>query len=194
MELSSELISEIAGSCVIAPASHSTNERRKHERISLAARATVSPLSRGLEGMEEVVIVRDISVAGLGLLCSEAMEVGQEFVIQFSGNHGLAARILCKVAHCESGGFGGSQFIVGATFELVIHPAQPSAGMAMPSAAETSVLAFTADVTGDEKAAEAVAAPRRVRTTTNRLQALTQSWRRWLPSGTAVNDDATRIA
>ena len=195
MELSAELFSEIAGSRAVASSRQSTNDKRKYERVPLAARATVSTLSRGLDGMEEVVIVRDISVGGVGLLCSEAMEAGQEFVIQFSGQHGLAARILCKVARCEPGGFGGSQFIVGATFELVIHPAQPSAGVAMPATAEENVLGSAAEASSDEKPAEEVAARGTVRTAASRLQsALTQSWRRWLPSGSGIDDDATRIA
>lgn len=190
MELSAELFSEIAGSRAAAPARHPTNDKRKHERVPLADRATVSTLSRGLEGMDEVVIVRDISVGGVGLLCSEAMEAGQEFVIQFSGQHGLAARILCKVARCEPGGFGGSQFIVGATFEIVIHPAQPSAGVANPAAAEENDSECKPCI-DEKKPAEVVAASGWLRAAANRLQsAVTHSWRR----GPGIDDDATRTA
>ncbi len=188
MELSTELISEIAGVRMVAPARHSADEKRKHERVALAARATISSLSRGLDGMEEVVIVRDISVASIGLLCPEAMEIGHEFVIQFSGEHGLAARILCKVSRCEPGGFGGSQFIVGGSFEIVIHPAQPSAGVAKPAVAQEAQAAWTADPSAEEKPADAVANQGAVRNGTGWLQ----SWRKWLPTG--QNDDLTRTA
>jgi len=126
MDLSSELMAEIAGFCVIDPEDRSPHGRRKHARFPLGTRAAISSLSRGVEGIDTAVVVRDISRAGIGLLSPGKMEVGEEFVIQFSGEHGLPARILCIVQRCQGGGFGGSQFIVGATFELVIFPVQPA--------------------------------------------------------------------
>ncbi len=125
MELLPSLLADIAGFCALPSAEPAAVDRRKHVRFPVAARATISSLSRGLDAIEQVIILRDMSISGLGLLCPEPMESGEEFVIQFSGEHGLPARILCKAQRCEPGGMGGAQFIVGATFELVIHPAQP---------------------------------------------------------------------
>jgi hypothetical protein len=130
MELTTEQFAEITGFCVISPAADARADRRKHSRVPFGSRARISSLQAGLDGIDSVVVIRDISASGLSLLSSGAMEPGEQFVIQFSGEHGWPARILCQAARCEPGGSGGAQFIIGAGFEMVIESAGVGAGVA----------------------------------------------------------------
>ncbi|MDB5301140.1 MAG: hypothetical protein JWO87_2803 [Phycisphaerales bacterium] len=130
MELTQQQFAEITGFCVLPVAGGSPEDRRKHFRVPSGCRARVSSLKGGLEGVDSVVVIRDISGSGMSLLYSEEMEIGEEFVIQFSGEHGWPARILCCARRCEQGGSGGTQYVIGASFELIIESAEVGAGVA----------------------------------------------------------------
>ncbi|MDB5355948.1 MAG: hypothetical protein JWN24_2401 [Phycisphaerales bacterium] len=129
MELSQQQFAEITGFCVLPVAGGAPSDRRKYARVPFGSRARISSLQEGIEGIDSVVVIRDISIAGMSLLYSEPMEAGEEFVIQFSGEHGWPARILCCARRCESGGSGGTQYIIGASFEMVIESAEVGAGI-----------------------------------------------------------------
>jgi hypothetical protein len=133
MELSAELFEGITGFTVAEAAAGlgvaeapvdgpepSLADRRRHRRFVFGSRAAISPLRRGLEGLDSTAVIRDISLAGVSLLYPEPLEVGDEFVIQFSGEFGWPARILCTVRRCETGGVCETSYVIGATFEVLI--------------------------------------------------------------------------
>ena len=121
MELTQELFEGITG---FGPApradGHTPNERRRHRRFTFGSRANFSPLNGGLEGVDSVAMIREISQGGLSLLCSKEMAIGDEFVVQFSGEFGWPARILCACHRCEAGGAAAASFVIGASFKALI--------------------------------------------------------------------------
>jgi hypothetical protein len=72
------------------------------------------------------ILIRDISVGGIGFLYAEPLSVGDEFVLRLfttppPGTPEEPVDIQCAARHCEMGGTCGSQFVIGATFELVLN-------------------------------------------------------------------------
>jgi hypothetical protein len=103
-------------------------ERRLHPRIPFDRRARIFPLMEGSCENGAPILIRDISVGGIGFLYAEPISVGDEFVLRLftaapPGTPEEPVDIQCAARHCEMGGTCGSQFAVGATFELVLnHP------------------------------------------------------------------------
>ena len=120
MEISNELLAELTGCYPADSGERAEDERRKHPRISLGSRARVLPLfeAAGQEG--EAVLLRDISLEGIGFLYSKPMAVGDEFIIRLLTQAGRPVHIHSIVQRCWTGGSGETQFVIGATFELII--------------------------------------------------------------------------
>jgi hypothetical protein len=78
---------------------------------------------KGVEGPASPVLLRDISVGGVSFLHAEAIKIGGEFIIGFVGQHGQLVRIQCEANRCESGGTGGTQFVIGASFQALLQSA-----------------------------------------------------------------------
>ena len=70
------------------------------------------------------MMLRDISIGGIGFLNAEPLKSGEPFVIRFSGQSGRQFKIHCAVQRRDSGGTGGTQYVIGATFEKVIEPTE----------------------------------------------------------------------
>jgi hypothetical protein len=122
VELTNEQFEQITGVSDAETFCSVENERRKNPRVAFGMRAKIKPLfQQGSIG--KAVMVRDISRSGIGLLCSDPMNVSDEFVCTLPTQAGPAVHIHCIVVRCDRGGCGGAHHVVGATFELVIENA-----------------------------------------------------------------------
>ena len=61
-----------------------------------------------------------MSVGGLSLLISEPLKPPTPFVLEFRGRKDRPVKIRCITARCETGGFGGTQYVVGAMFDELL--------------------------------------------------------------------------
>lgn len=122
MQLSKELFAEITG-IIPGTSTHcpSQDDRRLHPRIPFDHRARIYPLMEGVGESGAAVLIRDISVGGVGFLNSQEIAVGDEFVIRLFTPSEQPIDIQCTARRCEMGGTCGSQYVVGATFELVLN-------------------------------------------------------------------------
>jgi hypothetical protein len=137
VELPVEIFDEITGlTGTPAPANESEYERRLHHRFPIGSRAVVSPIRNGAEGPGTVVVIRDISLGGIGFLNAETMKPGDVFNIQFNTEANRTVRLQCMAQRSESGGCGKTQFIIGATFQALIEPKEvlsnPAPALAPP--------------------------------------------------------------
>ena len=125
MQLSSQLFTEIVGVSDDAGLLAPQDERRASPRANLGCRARIYPLLEASANNGQPVLVRDISVHGIGMLAGETMTSGDEFVIHLptinSSFGSEPVQIQCSVRRCQPGGTGKTQFFVGATFELVLN-------------------------------------------------------------------------
>lgn len=121
MDLALAVYEEITGSSELPPPVDEADiERRSHRRMPFGFRATILPLRKGVEGPASVVMVRDISVGGVSILHEEALKQGTSLTIEFKGAGERPVKIQCTVARCEQGGTGGTQYVIGATFEELL--------------------------------------------------------------------------
>ena len=126
VQLSAQLFADIVGDEAVAMASSATaDERRQSPRANLGRRARIYPLIETSSDHGEPVLVRDISVHGIGMLIGEALTPGDEFIIHLPTNTASSleepVKIQCAVRRCQAGGSGQTQFLVGSTFELVLN-------------------------------------------------------------------------
>jgi hypothetical protein len=120
VELSLAVYEEITGTSPLPPVEADSSDRRKHRRMPFGFRATIQPMRKGAEGPLTVVMVRDISLAGISVLHEEALKQGSSFIIEFKGCRDLPVRIRCTAVRCEQGGTGGTQYVIGATFDELL--------------------------------------------------------------------------
>lgn len=124
MELPVELCEEITGICNFPRVAESADgDRRAYRRFPFGCRGTIWTVRKGVEGPASPVLLRDISVGGVSFLHAEAIKIGGEFIIGFVGQHGQLVRIQCEANRCESGGTGGTQFVIGASFQALLQSA-----------------------------------------------------------------------
>jgi hypothetical protein len=124
VELPVELCEEITGICNFPRVAESAEgDRRHYRRFPFGCRGTIWSLRKGVEGPATPVLLRDISVGGVSFLHAEAIKIGGEFIIGFVGQHGQLVRIQCEANRCESGGTGGTQFVIGASFQVLLQSA-----------------------------------------------------------------------
>jgi uncharacterized coiled-coil protein SlyX len=121
VEIPLSIYEEITGQGELPPPVDEADfERRKHRRVPFGCRATIFPERKTGDNTPSVVMVRDMSVAGLSILNTEPLKPGTPFLVEFRGRQDRPVKIRCAAARCESGGVGGSQFLVGATFEALL--------------------------------------------------------------------------
>jgi len=138
MEIAFELFDEITGAGNAARTKDPSDpDRRQHRRLPFGSRGTIAPLRGSEEGPASVVMLRDISVAGIGFLNAEPLKVGETFVIRFTGQNGRIVKFQCTAQRCDPGGTGATQFVIGATFEKLLEsieaPSGPSEGQSSHS-------------------------------------------------------------
>jgi hypothetical protein len=119
VELSLAVYEEITGTSPLPPVD-SDDDRRKHQRMPFGFRAAIHTTRRGVEGPASVVMVRDISLAGISILHEDFLKNGISFTVEFKGGQDRPVKIRCAVVRCETGGMGGTQYVVGATFEELL--------------------------------------------------------------------------
>ena len=121
MEISVRIYEEITGqSDLPPPVDEADYERRKHRRVPFGHRATITPERKGFDNTPTVVMVRDVSVGGVSFLNDEALKPGTPLVIEFKGHQDRPVQLHCAVARCETGGSGGTQFVIGASFDALL--------------------------------------------------------------------------
>ncbi len=125
---------DITGVRLSTPIYDNGSEKRRHTRVSFGHRARIYPLMEMATGNGSPVLVRDLSRSGLGFQINDELTVGDEFVLQLFKQTGETVHLQCIVARCEPGGTGLVQFVVGATFELVLTEAQWKPPQAAPQA------------------------------------------------------------
>ncbi len=134
MLLTEKVFQSIFGICILEHNNGGT-ERREHPRVEFGRRATIFRLINRKPGPPAIVLLRDMSIKGVGLLHSEQLEPLDAFVLDVSKFVGRPLGIRCAVERCEPGGSGGTQWVIGATFEELLE----SAELLIPAPAPESV-------------------------------------------------------
>jgi hypothetical protein len=109
-----------AGGPVLPAGCRQVTERRTSARLALGKRARIRTLRGNQAGLWQTVMVQDVSLSGIGLLCDEPMAADDVFLLHLPDIRDQIVQIRCTVKRCESGGFGGVSFVVGAGYEQVI--------------------------------------------------------------------------
>jgi hypothetical protein len=120
VELALAVYEEITGTTPLPAVESEDSDRRKHRRMPFGFRATILPTRRGVEGPASVVMVRDMSLAGVSILNEDALKNGTIFTIEFKGQRERPVKIRCTAVRCEQGGTGGTQYVIGATFDELL--------------------------------------------------------------------------
>jgi hypothetical protein len=138
VEIPVAIYEEITGlSDLPPPVDEADYERRRHRRVPFGHRATISLDRKGGDATPAVVMMRDVSSAGVSFLHGEALKAGLPLVIEFKGYQDRPVKLRCMVARCEAGGAGGVQFVVGASFvELLTKEAPPQKPIEIPKLVE----------------------------------------------------------
>ena len=121
MEIPLAIFEEITGLGDLPPPTDEADyERRKHARAPFGFRGTIMYEKKGGEKLSSVVMVRDISVAGVGFLNEEPLKPGTLLTMEFKGLDDRPVQIRCSVQRCTTGGLEETENIVGATFEELL--------------------------------------------------------------------------
>ena len=112
--LSPDLFAKLTGEPVPEPGGggERPSERRQYGRVRLGRRAQV----RVGDGPWRTVLVRDMSVVGVGFQSDGRLEPGERFTLRLEAVGGGTTCLPCVVHRCEAGGVGGVAFFVGSTF------------------------------------------------------------------------------
>jgi hypothetical protein len=121
VELPLEIYEEITGfDALPPPVDQADHERRKHRRIPFGCRVMIFPERKTGDNTPCVAMVRDMSVGGLSMLISEPLKPPTPFVIEFKGHRDRPVKMRCTSARCETGGFLGTEYVVGAAFDELL--------------------------------------------------------------------------
>ncbi len=131
MLLSSQLFDRIVGSTgeagcpatVLPVGCRRAPERRQVSRMAFGQRTQICRDRGPNAGVWQTVMMKDISIKGIGFLCDDPMDQGDTFMLKLSDKESHSIRIRCKIERCERGGFGSTSFLLGATFQQVIQQA-----------------------------------------------------------------------
>lgn len=121
MELTAEQFELITG-LTSQPPIYDGVDKRRHPRVAFGSRARIFPMVPIICPEGRSVLVRDISVAGIGLLFSDPLAIGDEIILQLPAQRGEPLVVHCMVQRCDIGGSHGKQFVIGATYEQVLDP------------------------------------------------------------------------
>jgi hypothetical protein len=93
-------------------------EQRGAERRPRQAKVLVLPCERGIIGQPIRARLRDTSAGGIGLVCTEPMEVGSQFIVQLP-SQGNMKTMLYKIVRCEE---HADEWVSGAELMSVLEP------------------------------------------------------------------------
>ena len=92
------------------------DERRVSPRIPIGMRGKIRTQNQTSDAWPVTVMVRDISRQGIGLLTTDEISPGKEFMLKLRIKDEGAVQIPCIVTRCERGGLGETHFVLGAMF------------------------------------------------------------------------------
>jgi hypothetical protein len=96
------------------------SEKRRASRVIHTCRVPIIFGHESFEERRETVTILDLSSRGVGLLHTQKLRRGEQFVLQLNRPKGAPAMLLCAVAHCRRHAKG--IFAVGAEFTCVLNP------------------------------------------------------------------------
>ncbi|MGA2501494.1 MAG: hypothetical protein ABSH20_27450 [Tepidisphaeraceae bacterium] len=118
-KLTAELFREIVASLRSDTTATRIHENRREGRVGLRVNLDLIVCACDDAGEERVTVwVRDISIRGVGFVCSTRMAEGLEFIAQFAREIQPAVSILYKVQYCRR--ITHDLFSVGAKFQRVV--------------------------------------------------------------------------
>lgn len=123
MKLSVQDFAEIVGALRGQASDLNAQEKRRAVRMTVTSKLVVGVLKDDAVGRTYSVLTRDISLAGIGLLQSIALQQGQEFVLSLPRQHGKPPLFFVTVVmHCRplaDGLYGlGCEFVRQAPLEM----------------------------------------------------------------------------
>jgi c-di-GMP-binding flagellar brake protein YcgR len=98
----------------------STQERRQHPRVAVNRSATV----RAANGQTQRVQLVDLSIAGLGLLLPQAVNIGDSLGISFHLSHGNQSLFITVQGVIRRSHIRGNDIVVGVEIQHIETDAQ----------------------------------------------------------------------
>ncbi len=171
MKLSSELLNHLTLSLGGGSAPEYAGEHRGDPRLGLIGRAMIIPCPARCGRRPVSVAVRDLSAAGIGIVHTNRLERGEQFILRIPAAAGGSptSAVLCTIAHCRPVGLG--VYMIGAHYAGLIDPVHaPTANKPVVLPLESMVTAFrqqAADGLSEDEAEQL----RQVEARLSRLQA-----------------------
>jgi len=102
MSLSADQIAEILESLSSAPLAQGGDARRA-SRMKLMARLRITPCQSASSKSSQTITVQieNIGARGIGLLHSNPLPSGSQFVLHLGAKEGKSVNLLCTVQHCK---------------------------------------------------------------------------------------------
>ncbi|QOV92201.1 PilZ domain-containing protein [Humisphaera borealis] len=102
-----------------------SRELRRQPRVGIRSRHLIFPdLLEDYANDGLMVRIRDLSVAGIGLISPRVLPRGSSFLMKFTTQEYVNVRLYYKVMHCPV--IGSGQFNIGAHFERLDHDGDPA--------------------------------------------------------------------
>jgi hypothetical protein len=139
VQLQPQLFSEALTALREADFSKGSNERRRTARFAVQTRMSLLPFHQGsIQGSALIVLTRDVSIEGLGLLLATPLASGTQVIAALPREKRPPALVLCTVAHSRplaDGLWGiGAEYTELVEADLALPtPSAPSAAPAAPS-------------------------------------------------------------
>jgi hypothetical protein len=118
MKLPVNLIQELTRRCFADPAT-GTVEQRSESRHIVPGHAVVIACPARFDRRPVIAAVRDLSTTGIGLIHSQRIENGEQFILRMPLERGPIA-LLCTVTYCKPVALG--IYALGAFFVREINP------------------------------------------------------------------------
>lgn len=116
MKLTAEQFAELA-STFDAQQGRTKHERRRASRMDLQARIKITPVIDGDSHSTINVTICDFSARGISFIHEQAMDIGQQFVLELPRREGGPVSLLCTVMHVKAAGHNlhrmGAEFTCG---------------------------------------------------------------------------------
>lgn len=107
----------------------SDKNRRRANRVRRDGKVLVIPCCQGIMGKSSQVRLKDLSASGIGIIHSDSMDAGQQFIIQLPQPGGSIKSLLYTVRRVDA---AGGLYSIGAELTSVLRPDQvkPDAAVA----------------------------------------------------------------
>ncbi len=101
MELSTDQLTEVLKSASPEGYRDVDHNLRRAVRVNLRTTISMSTCMDGRRQTPTLVMVRDISVRGIGFLFDRQLPAGQQMVVYLSKGTSKPLNMLCEVVHCK---------------------------------------------------------------------------------------------